>query len=78
MLFSCRSSTQPPIQSIEQVKENNARRGFVLDKEDSSVTRSDAYLVQLFQKAGLKITTSSVEDDLPDGLFVVRAYALKP
>jgi len=61
-----------------QVKENNARRGFVLDKEDSSVTRSDAYLVQLFRKAGLTIATSSVEDDLPDGLFVVRAYALKP
>ncbi|QDZ25261.1 alpha-N-methyltransferase [Chloropicon primus] len=60
------------------VKENNARKGFVLDKEDSSVTRSDSYLVQLFQKAGLKVVTSSIENDLPVGLFVVRAYALVP
>ena len=60
------------------VKENNARRGFVLDKEDSSITRSDSYLVQLFNKAGLRLLQSSVEDDLPQGLFVVRAYALTP
>ena len=60
------------------MKENNARRGFVLDKEDSSITRSDAYLVQLFKQADLKIVNSQVEDDLPAGLFIVRAYALRP
>ena len=60
------------------VKENNARRGFVLDKDDSSITRSDSYLVQLFDKANLRILKSSVENDLPEGLFIVRAYALVP
>jgi len=60
------------------VKENNARRGFVLDKDDNSITRSDAYLVQVFQKAGLRILTSQIQEGFPDGLFMVRAYALQP
>jgi len=75
-LRTCCKSLKP--QGMILVKENNARRGFVLDKEDSSITRSDSYLVELFKKAGLKLLTSSVEDDLPQGLFIVRAYALVP
>lgn len=72
----CSRSLKP--EGVVVVKENNARRGFVLDKQDSSVTRSDSYLVQLFTKAGLKVTTSRLETDLPEGLFAVRAYALVP
>ena len=75
-LRTCSKSLKP--MGMIVVKENNARRGFVLDKEDSSITRSDSYLVQLFNKAGLRLLQSSVEDDLPQGLFVVRAYALTP
>ena len=72
----CAQSLRP--QGMIIVKENNARRGFVLDKDDSSITRSDSYLVQLFDKANLRIFKSSVENDLPEGLFIVRAYALVP
>ena len=72
----CAQSLKPNGMII--MKENNARRGFVLDKEDSSITRSDSYLVELFRKADLRLVTSSVEDDLPQGLFIVRAYALLP
>mmetsp|Transcript_4172 Transcript_4172/g.7191 ORF Transcript_4172/g.7191 Transcript_4172/m.7191 type:complete len:180 (-) Transcript_4172:76-615(-) len=75
-LRTCSKSLKP--MGMIVVKENNARRGFVLDKEDSSITRSDSYLMQLFNKAGLRLLQSSVEDDLPQGLFVVRAYALTP
>ena len=35
----CSRSLKP--EGVVVVKENNARRGFVLDKQDSSVTRSD-------------------------------------
>ena len=72
----CAQSLRP--QGMIVVKENNARRGFVLDKDDSGITRSDSYLVQLFDKANLRILKSSVENDLPEGLFIVRAYALVP
>ncbi|EMS61992.1 Alpha N-terminal protein methyltransferase 1 [Triticum urartu] len=37
------------------LKENIAKNGFVLDKEDNSVTRSDAYFRELFNKCGLYI-----------------------
>ena len=72
----CAQSLKPG--GMVVVKENNARRGFVLDKDDNSITRSDAYLVQVFQKAGLRILTSQIQEGFPDGLFMVRAYALQP
>ena len=44
-LKTCARSLKP--NGMILVKENNARRGFVLDKEDSSITRSDSYLVEV-------------------------------
>lgn len=73
----CASSLAPG--GVVVVKENNAKKGFVLDKEDQSVTRSDAYLVQLFRQSGMKLLASQrQEEGLPEGLFAVRAYALAP
>jgi protein N-terminal methyltransferase len=37
------------------LKENHCSAGFVVDKEDYSVTRSSALFKELFLKAGLKI-----------------------
>lgn len=36
--------------------------GFVLDKEDNSVTRSDPYFRELFKKCGLYILSVKVND----------------
>ncbi|KAM0924853.1 hypothetical protein ACQ4PT_004753 [Festuca glaucescens] len=58
------------------VKENIARNGFVLDKEDSSVTRSDAYFRELFKKCGLYIHNIKNQKELPEELFAVKMYAL--
>ncbi|KAL5210842.1 hypothetical protein ABZP36_006465 [Zizania latifolia] len=44
------------------LKENTATNGFVLDKEDNSVTRSDAYFKELFKKCGLYIHSIKVNE----------------
>ncbi|XP_020585154.1 alpha N-terminal protein methyltransferase 1 isoform X2 [Phalaenopsis equestris] len=58
------------------VKENVARKGFVLDKEDSSITRSDLYFRDLFKQCGLYIYSSKDQKGFPAELFAVKMYAL--
>ncbi|KAI8974730.1 alpha-N-methyltransferase NTM1 [Pilobolus umbonatus] len=60
------------------VKENNSKKTPIIDDEDSSVTRPDHVLRALFKKAGLEIIKEDIQRDLPEGLFVVRMYMLKP
>ena len=60
------------------VKENNCASGFVVDKEDSSITRSDAYFQSIFPKAGLKLLKAQLQQDFPAELFAVRMYCLVP
>ncbi|XP_057503561.1 alpha N-terminal protein methyltransferase 1 isoform X2 [Actinidia eriantha] len=60
------------------LKENIARAGFVLDKEDWSVTRSDSYFKELFQHCGLHIYKSKDQKGFPEELFPVKMYALTP
>ncbi|XP_020536072.1 alpha N-terminal protein methyltransferase 1 isoform X2 [Jatropha curcas] len=40
------------------LKENTARSGFLLDKEDRSITRSDVYFQKLFSQCGLHLYKS--------------------
>ncbi|KAE9409686.1 DUF858-domain-containing protein [Gymnopus androsaceus JB14] len=49
----------------------------VFDEEDSSFTRSDMAWKTAFQKAGLNLVKEQVQDGLPDGLYVVKMYAMK-
>ncbi len=37
------------------VKENICQEGFVVDTDDSSLSRSNAYMLQLFEKAGMQV-----------------------
>ncbi|KAI8885853.1 hypothetical protein K501DRAFT_214760 [Backusella circina FSU 941] len=60
------------------VKENNASREALFDEEDSSITRTNEELKTLFNKAGLSIIKEDVQQGLPQGLFAVRMYMLKP
>lgn len=60
------------------LKENIAKSGFVLDKEDQSITRSDSYFRQLFQRCGLKIFKTKDQKGFPRELFAVKMYALVP
>lgn len=58
------------------LKENIAKNGFVVDKVDSSITRSDAYFRNLFQQAGLYLYKTKLQKGFPKELFAVRMYAL--
>ncbi|KAF3591314.1 hypothetical protein DY000_02024464 [Brassica cretica] len=58
------------------VKENLAKQGFVLDKEDRSITRSDPYFKQLFRRCGLHLYQTKDQKGLPKELFAVKMYAL--
>lgn len=60
------------------LKDNVARHGFLVDKEDSSVMRSNRYLKHLFQKANLQVVRETKQLDFPRNIFPVRTYALQP
>ena len=61
------------------VKENNAKDGFVLDTEDSSLTRSHKYFMYLFEDVlGWEVVKHKTQKDFPQELFKVRMYAVRP
>jgi len=59
------------------VKENMSRKGFILDKEDMSVTRTEGMFRELFIKAGLKIVKEAWQSNFPKELFPVKMFALR-
>ncbi|KAK9812918.1 hypothetical protein WJX72_005771 [[Myrmecia] bisecta] len=59
------------------VKENICKSGFVVDKEDSSLTRSNAYMLKLFEWSNLTLLYNTAQRNFPKNLFQVRMYALK-
>lgn len=58
------------------LKENITRSGFILDKEDRSITRSDPYYKDLFNQCGLYPFKSRDQKGFPQELFPVKMYAL--
>lgn len=60
------------------VKENVCREGFVVDNDDSSLTRSNAYMLELFEKSDMQLLQSAKQRNFPKDLFDVRMYVLKP
>lgn len=60
------------------LKENNAKKGFVMDLDDQSLTRTDAQFRALFEKAKLKLVYVDLQKNFPSALFPVRMYALQP
>ena len=63
---------------LAQVKENNCAEGFIVDKEDSSLTRSHDYFLSLFAQAKLSVVKIKLQRGFPSELFAVRMYALRP
>ncbi|DBA70624.1 hypothetical protein WJX79_002756 [Trebouxia sp. C0005] len=61
------------------VKENICKHTeFVVDKEDSSLTRSNKYMLQLFAKSKMLVMYNVLQRNFPKELFPVRMYAIKP
>lgn len=59
-------------------KENTSRDGFILDREDTSITRTDRQYRNIFAKAGLQIVAEKLQVGFPRTLFPVRMYVLRP
>lgn len=59
------------------VKDNVTVSGCELDSKDSSVTRSDYQLKQIFKKAGLELVVNSYQKNFPRELYKVKYYALR-
>lgn len=60
------------------VKENITKSGVDLDSEDSSVTRSDNKLKELFSKSSLTVVQEETQKNFPSELYGVKMYALRP
>ncbi|MEW5307003.1 MAG: hypothetical protein WDW38_011241 [Sanguina aurantia] len=61
------------------VKENIARESdFAVDHEDKSLTRSNAYMLRLFEQADMQVMYNLKQRGFPKELFEVRMYALRP
>jgi len=59
------------------VKDNVSRKGFIIDNEDSSVTRSRDHMVAIFRESGLKIVKEKTQEGFPRELFPVIMFALQ-
>lgn len=47
-------------------------------QEDSSLTRSNAYMLQLFARAQMQIVLNVQQRKFPKDLFKVRMYVVRP
>ncbi|KAJ7219331.1 alpha-N-methyltransferase NTM1 [Mycena pura] len=78
-----RAALREKDRSLIVVKENLCSDGpdgsecVIFDEQDSSLTRSDKAWKIAFQEAGLNLVHEQVQQGLPDGLYVVKMYALQ-
>jgi len=73
-LGKCKLALKP--NGLLCIKDNTCDNEFVMDKEDSSVTRSDNHLRALFHESGMIVIKSLLQPNFPKKLFPVRIYAL--
>ena len=60
-------------------RSDHAKDGFVLDTDDSSLTRSHKYFMHLFEdQLGWEVVKHRLQQNFPKELFGVRMYALRP
>mmetsp|Transcript_27691 Transcript_27691/g.38669 ORF Transcript_27691/g.38669 Transcript_27691/m.38669 type:complete len:145 (+) Transcript_27691:24-458(+) len=75
LLRRCRENLQDS--GVIVVKENMSRGGFVLDKEDMCVTRSESDYKAVFESAGLKVVDEVWQTNFPKELYPVKMFALR-
>ncbi|PIA18475.1 methyltransferase like 11A-like protein [Coemansia reversa NRRL 1564] len=76
LLRRCASGLAP--NGLVCVKESIARQGYIIDQDDSSVTRTESIFERIFNKANMEIVEKNVQTELPQGCFVVKMWALRP
>ena len=71
----CAAAMRP--RGVIFLKENVCDAGFIVDPDDCSITRSHAYYIDLFRKAGMRVAHTALQKNFPKQLFKVRMYALR-
>jgi protein N-terminal methyltransferase len=56
------------------IKENIKRKGFLVDKDDYSVVRSEKHFKLAFQAAGLRVVKHVLQKNFPEDLFKVKIF----
>lgn len=56
------------------IKENIKRKGFIVDKDDYSVIRSEKHFRLAFKSAGLKVIKHSLQNNFPEDLYKVKMF----
>ena len=74
-LKRCRASLRPG--GLVCLKENITMDGFMVDREDSSITRSDGLMKAVFERAELTLLAEQVQSDFPKEIYEVKMYALR-
>ena len=70
-LRRCQRALRPG--GVVCIKENLTRKeDYVVDEEDSSVTRSDRLYRKLFEEAGFRVRLEQLQSDFPRGLYPVK------
>lgn len=59
-------------------KENIRLKGFIVHKDDFSVTRSEKVLKYAFNKAGLTVIEEKQQENWPDDLLDLKMFACRP
>jgi protein N-terminal methyltransferase len=49
-----------------------------VDQDDNSLTRSNAYMLDLIKRTGLNLRYNIQQKGFPKGLYAVRMYVLQP
>ena len=75
-LHRCKDGLKPG--GVIVMKENNAKDGFILDLEDSSITRSHEYLLHVIERAAMRCVEHRVQTEFPKELFTVSMYVIQP
>ena len=61
------------------VKDNACQdEQFILDKQDSSVMRSEEQIDAVFKYAGYEILAKHIQENMPEDLMPIICYTLKP
>ena len=61
------------------VVKDNVTRGshFWVDRDDSSLIRTDAQLRDVFRRAGMTLLLARLQPDFPEDLFPIMTYVLQ-
>lgn len=73
----CQRALRPGGAIIFKENVSDGKTAFIVDKDDSSLTRSDKHYKAIFQAAGVRVVKETRQKDWPANLFPIGVYALQ-